>query len=296
MKRTVGKEQYFTSPALAVRCVDYARGLVNFAEYGLFVEPSAGDGAFLCNLPGDRRVGIDIEPAASEVQKYDFFDWKPPSIDKPILTIGNPPFGQRASLAFKFLEHACAFSDTVAFILPRSFNKYTFQNRLHPYFHLLGSFDCGEFLTISGDAVAVRTVFQVWQRRPDERRASVPPGAHSDFEMRHAHLSRVTAQDLALLRDRFEFAIPQVGANFKPRSAESVTKGSYWFIRPLVDGVRDRFERLDFDFLDGMNTAHKSLSKRDIVAAYQAVVDDDRLESSSVESGSLGINEQLGLW
>jgi hypothetical protein len=42
-----------------------------------------------------------------------------------------------------------------------------------------------------------------------------------------------------------------------------------------VPGVRERFERLDFGFLDGMNTAHTSLSKKDIIAAYEKVVADE---------------------
>ena len=43
---------------------------------------------------------------------------------------------------------------------------------------------------------------------------------------------------------------------------------------------------LDFSLLDDMNTAHKSLSKRDIIAAYRTVCGEsweDATESTSAE-------------
>ena len=170
MKRTVGREHYFTAPDLARRCVAYAGSLRPLDSYGLVVEPSAGTGAFLDLLPPDRRVGIDLDPRHPQVQAADFLGWRPPADAGPVLTIGNPPFGQRGALAVRFLAHACSFSDTVAFILPRSFNKWTFANRVDPWFGLAGSFDCDGFVDAAGRLVSVRTVFQVWQRLPEPRR------------------------------------------------------------------------------------------------------------------------------
>lgn len=271
MKRTVGHEQFFTDPALAGRCVEYVDSVLPLDSFATLVEPGAGDGAFLRLLPVDRRVGIDLDPRADGVRRADFLTWQPPQNRGRTLTIGNPPFGQRAALAFAFLHHACSYSDAVAFILPRSFNKYTFQNRVHPSFHHVGGFECEEFRDACGRAVTVRTVFQVWERRGHLRRRVELPGSHADFEMRHRHLSRLAPGELEQLRRDFAFTIPQVGADFRPRDVRDVERGSHWFVRPRAAGVRDRFERLDFGFLDGMNTAHKSLSKRDIVAAYTAV-------------------------
>lgn len=270
MKRTVGGEHYFTTPDLARRCVEYAGSQRPLDSYGLVVEPSAGTGAFLDLLPPDRRVGIDLDPRHPAVEAADFIGWRPPADASPVLTIGNPPFGQRGALAVRFLAHACSFSDTVAFILPRSFNKWTFANRVDPWFGLAGSFDCDGFVDAAGRPVSVRTVFQVWQRLPEPRRIEAPASSHPDFTMRHAHLSRITADELARLRSDHAFTVPQVGADFRPRDVAAVSRGSHWFIRPLADGVRERFDRLDFGFLAGMNTAHTSLSRSDIVAAYVA--------------------------
>ena len=275
MKRSVGHEQYFTDPELAGRCVAFAASLLAFEEFELFVEPSAGEGAFLRLLPEERRIGIDLEPRDADIARADFLQWEAPTRNGPILTIGNPPFGQRAALAMEFMARACTFSAAVAFILPRSFNKYTFQDRVDPRFHLLGSFDCDGFSDTSGVKQSVKTCFQVWSRGEQDRRRTAHATTHPHFEMRHCHLSRVSAEELARLRTTFAFTVPQVGSDFRPRDTNQVTKGSHWFIRPKVPGVRNRFERLDFRFLDGMNTAHTSLSKRDIIAAYEKVLADE---------------------
>jgi len=276
VKRRVGCEPYFTPPDLAARCVALVDDLCGLGSFDLVVEPSAGKGAFLRLLPESTRVGVDIEPRVPDVERADFLGWRPVSGSGRILTVGNPPFGQRAALAMSFLHHACSFSDTVAFILPRSFNKYTFQDRVHPLFHLTGSFDCDDFHGEAGNRLTVKAVFQVWERRDRHRARVVMPDAHPDFVMRHRHLSRLAPGELERLRTEFAFTVPQVGVDFRPRDVATVTRGSHWFINPLVHGVRERFERLDFGFLDGMNTAHRSLSRRDIVTAYTALTGDVR--------------------
>lgn len=271
MKRTVRGEQYFTPADVARDCVAFVAERFPLEEFSLIVEPSAGEGTFFDQLPPSSRIGLDIEPRHPGLVKADYLQWCAKPTTGPVLTIGNPPFGQRAALAFEFLNKACSYSDVVAFILPRSFNKYTFLNRVPRNFHLVDSFDCSEFYGPDGTRLEVKTVFQVWEKRSAIRELIAMADTHPDFEMRHAHISRTSELDLARLKRDYEFTIPQVGANFIPKDVESISKGSHWFIKPNVPDVRARFELLDFSFLDGMNTAHKSLSKRDIVAAYEKV-------------------------
>jgi hypothetical protein len=273
VKRTVRGEPYWTAPELAQRCVDFAAAMLGFERFALLVDPSGGRGAFLTLLPADRRIAVDLRPQHPEIRRGDFLSWSPPRACGPTLTIGNPPFGQRAALAMAFIARAAAYSDAIAFVLPRSFNKYTFQNRIPAAFHLLGSFDCDEFCHEDGRPATVRAVFQVWERRTYPRLRVEPDESHPHFAMRHRHLSRTTAEQLACVRREFDFAIAQVGRDFRPKDADEVSRGSHWFIKPLVADVRRRFDVLDFGFLDNMNTAHTSLSKRDIVRAYQAVLD-----------------------
>lgn len=240
------------------------------ASFTMVLEPSAGDGAFYSLLPQSNRVGIDLQPLADGIHKADFLRWEPPLFQDNILTIGNPPFGQRGSLAVEFVNRACQFSRVVAFILPRTFRKDTFYNRVDPMFHLVEQFDCDDFRTPDGEKVAVKSVFQIWERKNRIRAAITRDLSHEDFELKHAHLSRVSDEELGNLRAEFDFAIAQVGANFTPKDVFEVTKGSYWYVKALKPGVREVFEKLDFDFLDGLNLSFKSLSKKDIIQAYHA--------------------------
>jgi predicted RNA methylase len=270
VKRNVDLEQYFTCRRLAAKCIAAVENHFPLASFTMVLEPSAGDGAFYSLLPQANRVGIDLQPLADGIQKADFLRWEPPLFQDNILTIGNPPFGQRGSLAVEFVNRACQFSRVVAFILPRTFRKDTFYNRVDPMFHLVEQFDCDDFRTPVGEKVAVKSVFQIWERKNRIRAAITRDLSHEDFELKHAHLSRVSDEELGNLRADFDFAIAQVGANFTPKDVFEVTKGSYWYVKALKPGVREVFEKLDFDFLDGLNLSFKSLSKKDIIQAYHA--------------------------
>ncbi|MDR2703794.1 MAG: hypothetical protein LBB58_05585, partial [Cellulomonadaceae bacterium] len=169
MKRTVASEQFFTSVATAQKCVAAVERLFPFEQFDLIVEPSAGAGAFLQFLPISNRIGLDIAPLHADIVKQDFLAWQPREEFHTILTIGNPPYGQRAALAAKFIAHACSFSEVVAFILPQSFNKYTFQNRVPRNFHLQNSFNCDQFETPTGQQLIVKSVFQIWEKQATPR-------------------------------------------------------------------------------------------------------------------------------
>ncbi len=287
MKRIVGKEQYFTPDDVARSCVERVDRLFAVSGFDRIIEPSAGDGAFLRHLP-PTTIAVDIEPQSESMVRADFVTWAPPPLPRPdarTLVIGNPPFGQRAALAMAFILHAAEFADVVAFILPMSFNKYTFQDRVPRNFHLVESTNLTVAYDVSAADVAgpgtpdaprtitVNTVFQVWEKRPELRAVTPRVSVHPDFTMKHAHLAWTTEAQRQVLRDTHDFAIAQVGANFAPKDVDAVTKGSHWFVRGLVPGVREVFERLDFSHLAGMNTAHTSLSKRDIIEAYSRALE-----------------------
>lgn len=280
MKRKVEKEQFFTPRSLAEDCVKEVAALYPLDSFTTVVEPSAGDGAFLELLPKETRIGIDIDPKINEIVEHDFLTWRPSSIktNHNILTIGNPPFGARSALALKFIKHAAEFSNVIAFVLPMSFNKYTFQNMFPREFHLVKSLDCTDVYQTPSGLSQVKTVFQIWELRSFDRELIQRKMNHSHFKMKHAHLSRTSKEERDALVNEYEFAIAQVGSNFAPKNPSEVTQGSYWFVAPKVDGVRDRFRRLDFSSLEGMNLAHKSLSKSDIIEAYDDILKADGLE------------------
>lgn len=268
MKRKVKLEQYYTTQCLADECLSFIEKYFNFENFDIVLEPSAGDGVFLKDSFSDKSIAFDIDPKSPNVLKQDFFQWNPPT-DKKIITIGNPPFGQRGSLAVKFTNKAMEFSDVVAFILPRSFKKDTFYNRLGENFHLLDQFDCNSFRNEKGESLTIKCVFQIWEKRDYTRQKISRKNAHDDFHMKHAHLSRISEKDLEILRSEYDFCIAQVGSNFKPKNPREINSGSYWFIKMInLENVK-LFDELDFSFLDNMNLSFKSLSKKDIIQAYE---------------------------
>jgi hypothetical protein len=169
------KDQYYTKSSVAVKCVDKIRALVPQSETFQWVEPSAGNGAFLNILPATfDAVGIDIEPKSPAIQCGNFLDWTPLS-EKRRIFFGNPPFGRQGSLAKSFIKHAAKYADVIAFILPRSFVKPSMSRAFPLKFHCLHSeeLEKGAF-EVNGVAYDVPCVFQIWEKRPDDRIVADP--------------------------------------------------------------------------------------------------------------------------
>ena len=181
--RTNTKDQFYTSPSVAKKCIEILISRLHNGELYLpvlplssylWVEPSAGNGAFLNSIPDTYdKIGIDIEPHGAHILKQDFLTWVPPvekQNQKPIIIFGNPPFGRQSSLAKAFITHSCKFesTSTIAFILPRSFVKPSMSCAFGLHFHCIHSSEVerNAFVLGGGDAsYDVPCVFQIWQKR-----------------------------------------------------------------------------------------------------------------------------------
>lgn len=160
-------DKFYTNPTLVALCYNQ---IPDLADYDLLVEPSAGSGAFLQHpLPASIAVkAYDILPEGANIISVDFLTLKPTEIRgtaKRVLTIGNPPFGRNCSSALKFINQAAGYSDTIAFILPKSFKKVSTQNKVSLAFELVSTIDlpANGFL-LDGTVYDVPCVFQVWRR------------------------------------------------------------------------------------------------------------------------------------
>tara|TARA_R110002074_G_scaffold309261_1_gene480014 strand:- start:591 stop:1571 length:981 start_codon:yes stop_codon:yes gene_type:complete len=171
-------DQYYTNGDVAAACLKK----LDFSDYDIVLEPSAGDGAFFNLLPPGKRVGVDLEPKAPEIKEGDFFNYCPLD-NKKYLVVGNPPFGKNSSLAKRFFNHASTFADTIGFILPRTFRKAKTQNQLQQNFHLISEeiLPAGSFYLSNGDTHDVPCVFQIWERRNKLRKKILLPEEHKDF-------------------------------------------------------------------------------------------------------------------
>lgn len=169
--RTNSKDQFYTAPAVAARCVELVLSKVSNASSYRWIEPSAGAGAFLTAFPAHiERIGVDLEPKAPGILEYDFLSWTPPLSPKPTLLIGNPPFGRQSALAKAFIFKGCHIADVIAFILPLSFVKPSMSNAFDSHFHCTHSEELGSnsFL-LNGVPYDVPCVFQIWERRATPR-------------------------------------------------------------------------------------------------------------------------------
>ncbi len=173
--RVTGKEQFYTPPTIAAEVVDLVLSLVPDATRRTWLEPAGGTGAFV-DAAGSVGVldvvSVDIESHHPQVAVGDFLTME---LDlHGAVTVSNPPFGRNNSLSVPFFNRSARYSDYIAFIVPRSWRKWSVINRLDPHFHLLTDRDLTiNYVDVHGaDAYArnlLRTCVQVWERRSELR-------------------------------------------------------------------------------------------------------------------------------
>lgn len=163
--KKVDYDQFYTKEDIAKTLIS----LIDFSKFDLAIDPSAGNGAFYKNISIE-KIGFDIDPKSEDIIEQDFLKWDYSNLKGKILTITNPPFGRNASLAIKFFNISANFSNTIAFIFPRSLKKESMQNRLNSNFHLKLEKDLPEnSFIMNGEKYNVPCVFQVWERSDKKR-------------------------------------------------------------------------------------------------------------------------------
>ena len=170
-------DSFYTKSEIAERFVKAVDDLVDLSSFDLVLEPSAGNGRILEHLPKHNRQGLDLHPERDDIIEQNFFDYQPPHkipllLENPsIAVVGNPPFGRSSKLAIEFFKHAAEFADVIAFIIPRSWMKFSVQNRLPKGWDLMYSAVLpDEAFTFMDKSYSVRCVAQVWIKegfRPD---------------------------------------------------------------------------------------------------------------------------------
>ncbi len=153
-------DQYYTRPDIAFWCWDILQEHLEDGKSEIYVEPSAGCGNFL--VDNYTWEAYDLDPKLDFIVKADFLEV---TDLKGKIVVGNPPFGFASSLALKFINH-CADKDAkmVAFILPKTFKKKLFQNKINSKLRLVEEVDLpkGSFL-LEGNVYDVPCVFQIWE-------------------------------------------------------------------------------------------------------------------------------------
>ena len=180
-RRITGTEQFYTPRKLAAELVETALPHLPRASETTFLEPAAGNGSFveaLSEAEAHKVIALDRYPAIPSIQQADFL--KSEFAETNLVTITNPPFGRNNALSIPFFNHAAKYSQTICFVVPRSWRKWSVTNRLDLRFHLIHDSDV--FVSYEDNAGnpirqknGLRTCFQIWQRRDTLREKVVVP-------------------------------------------------------------------------------------------------------------------------
>jgi hypothetical protein len=226
----------------------------------IYLEPSAGAGAFSKNIKN--CISLDIKPEDSSIRKQDFFkyDWKDFKDSDFIITIGNPPFGQNGKTALDFFKKSTEKSDIIAFILPRSFMKDTFINKIPTNYHLING-PRGDILDLNSfnfkeNEYSIPTCFQIWERRDNQRKI----------------IKKISFENNIIeftTKDKADFRIQRVGGNAGKASKDlNRSIQSNYFIKNISnfsnDYLIEKINNLIFPTIE-FTTGPKSLSKQELI-------------------------------
>ena len=121
-------DKYYTNNNIAGKCIQLFKKYIQIHNDDLIIEPGAGNGSFIpfINKLPCSSVYYDIEPKHPDIVLQNFLSFDYDSIYNiyhNIHVIGNPPFGRQSSTAIKFIKQSALFSNSISFILPKSFKK-----------------------------------------------------------------------------------------------------------------------------------------------------------------------------
>lgn len=256
-RRVTGTEQYYTPSDLALELTQSLQSLVPNWKEKTFLEPAGGTGSFIKALEqmgATSVISFDTEPKHPAVQKQNFLEVE--LEQRYLITISNPPFGRNNALSVPFFNHAAKYSSHIAFLVPRSWRKWSVINRLDPNFHLLSDVDVAVvYQDESGKNITghdqLRTCFQIWERRDSPRlKIKVPD---------HGFVLRSNHQEANLAMRVFGYGCGKVYREF-PRKPNT----TMLYLAVSEPSVIDVLEGLDYERF-AMRTAYtKALSLQEI--------------------------------
>jgi hypothetical protein len=254
-------DRFYTRVETARLCIQKVNALPLFRwPNALFLEPSAGAGAFLDLLPEESRLGLDIEPKHPEVIEQDFLGYELPEglAHRPVIVVGNPPFGRNSSLAVKFINKAATLADVVAFILPKTFQKASTIRRIDRRLHLLEEHPLPSHSFIfEGLPWDVSCVFQIWERRAELRVDGAGLFTHDDFQF--------------VKRSEADFAIRRVGrsAGIVLREFASYSRTSHHFVKARdSERVIRTLNSVDWSEVRSRTAGIPCVGKEEVVRLY----------------------------
>lgn len=268
--REAGLDKFYTIPAISERCLAAIGSRYKWSDWGLVIEPSAGNGSFLTRIPTDAKIGIDISPEHSDIINQDFLTYTPPSGVGKILVVGNPPFGRVSSLAVKFFNHASMWADVIAFIIPRTFRRVSVHNKLNANFHLVFDEEIPMEPCSFSPPMMAKCCFQIWEKKETKRLLVELSTTHDDWTFLPFGPSDANGQPTP--PSGADFAIRAYGGKcgeIASTGLEALRPKSWHWIRSKIikNTLVERFASLDYAV--SLNTARQnSIGRGELVKLY----------------------------
>jgi hypothetical protein len=122
-------DKYYTPKTLAEYVYNKTNKIIGKDNIIEYLEPSAGGGVFL-QFFDKPYFAYDIEPENQNITKQDFLKLNLEYKEGRCI-IGNPPYGDRNTLAVRFYKKSINLGDYIAFILPSS--QYNNNNQMYEF-------------------------------------------------------------------------------------------------------------------------------------------------------------------
>jgi len=261
-------DKYYTKENIVEKCKIKIKEFINIKENDLIIEPSAGNGSFIKLIKelSKNYKFYDLIPENNNIIKQDFLLLDTTEIIKPynkIHIIGNPPFGRQSSLAIKFIKKCCCFSNTISFILPKSFKKESNKSKFDTFFHLIYEEDLPKnSFSVGGEDCDVPCLFQIWQKKKTQR--FVPEKIDP---LNFKFVKKTELHDISFRR---------VGVNAGNISKNTDDKSieSHYFIKfmnnNLIDNNIELLNKIKFE--TDNTVGPKSISKQELIKEFNKLL------------------------
>ena len=253
-------DRFYTKPSV----VDDLLQHIDVKDYDVVVEPSAGSGSWSSKI--EDCLAIDISPTNEDIIQGDFlsddFLFDDMKKDNKILVIGNPPFGRQSKLAKRFFNKSAEFADTIAFILPRSFRKESVQRHIHKNFWLTKDIDLFEdpAFIFEGKDYFAPCVFQVWERREEERNTKVEKVDPVGWEYTKREYCNIVIRRVG----------GAAGTAYLDNLKEKSIQPNYFLSVPNPTKLADEINKHSFDIYDTVGP--QSLTKKELTSFINSFI------------------------
>lgn len=251
-------DKFYTKEEVVKDCLEY----IDFNLYDFVIEPSAGAGAFYCQIKHSNKIGIDILPEAPDIVYGDWLKYNIPITYQKVLIIGNPPYGLRNKLSRKFLEHSVSFSNvfTIAFILPDVYNKHTMQRYVPEDYRLKHIVKLqNDSFTIEGESYHVPCSFFVFEKS-EGKCLRFKPELYKETE--HWEFGN---------KDNYDFFVMGASINTVKDYPEKNNRGYHIKVKgnTTVQKVKDNFRKLKCESYSSVNGGVAWITKPELVKNYE---------------------------